>query len=235
MLNSLTDPREIRDELRSQGVALTHLPTADAPTIVRFCQQFGTIRPHRDADRDGITRIRRVDAVSNDATYKAFGEGELLPHTDGSSVPAPPNLVIQYCVRPAQLGGATLLVDASTVWTRLTKTRPYLADVLAKPNTVWFGLGPSAYLGSIFTVINGRPEVRFRYDDQGYYSKEVALALPYLMEVIYSEAITVNLAASDLILIDNKRWLHGRTTFSGPRELWRTLVDSQHSQQLPDA
>ena len=40
--------------------------------------------------------------------YAAFTDAELIPHTDGSSVPDPPGLLLLACQQPADEGGATL-------------------------------------------------------------------------------------------------------------------------------
>jgi len=58
---------------------------AEPAALAAAARRLMAIRPHRDAGPDGVTVI--TDTRANDAGYAAFTDAELIPHTDGSSVP----------------------------------------------------------------------------------------------------------------------------------------------------
>jgi hypothetical protein len=78
--------------------------------LVAVAQRLMTVRPHRDAGPDGVTMITGTQAEG--AGYAAFTDAELIPHTDGSSVPDPPGLLLLTCQQPAGQGGKTRVATA---------------------------------------------------------------------------------------------------------------------------
>ena len=90
--------------LRDHGL-VTFAGITDRPALIAVARRLMTIRAHRDAAPDGVTEI--TDAGAIESGYAAFTDSELIPHTDGSSVPDPPGLLLLTCVQPADQGGAT--------------------------------------------------------------------------------------------------------------------------------
>ena len=83
----IRDPAQqprIAAQLRDQGL-VTFSGIADPAALAAAARRLMAIRPHRDAGPDGVTVI--TDTRANDAGYAAFTDAELIPHTDGSSVP----------------------------------------------------------------------------------------------------------------------------------------------------
>ena len=66
--------------------------------------------------------------------------------------------------------------------------------------------------------------LRFRFDDGIQLSASLVDAFPTLRALIYEFARPILLEAGQCYIIDNHRFLHGRTSFTGARELLRTLV-----------
>jgi alpha-ketoglutarate-dependent taurine dioxygenase len=56
-------------------------------------------------------------------TFRAH-HAELIPHTDGTSLPDPPGLLLLTCQQPASHGGNTLLADAAHVTAALAGQHP---------------------------------------------------------------------------------------------------------------
>ncbi len=86
----IRDPAQqlsITARLRDQGL-VTFDGLGDRAALVALARRLMTIRPHRDADPDGITVITGTGARTSG--YAAFTDAELIPHTDGSSMPDPP-------------------------------------------------------------------------------------------------------------------------------------------------
>ena len=102
----IRDPAQqshIAAQLRDQGL-VTFSGITDRAVLVTVAQRLMAIRPHRDAGPDGVTVITGTGTKTSG--YAAFTDAELIPHTDGSSVPDPPGLLLLACLQPADQGGA---------------------------------------------------------------------------------------------------------------------------------
>jgi hypothetical protein len=129
-------------------------------------------------------------------------------HTDSQLFHgAPPDLQILGCVRPAESGGDTLLLDSRTVIARATN----LDALFQRPRTFRFVFG-DLVATTISAVGDALIFTHPPRSDDG-----IALDL--------RDPTRVRLEAGDVIVVDNHRMLHGRTAFDDPhRELQRLLV-----------
>lgn len=66
--------------------------------------------------------------------------------------------------------------------------------------------------------------MRFRYDERGYYSPHVVEVIPKLLELIEANTLFTQIEENQAYIVQNGRWLHGRTEFVGEREMIRILV-----------
>lgn len=66
---------------------------------------------------------------------------------------------------------------------------------------------------------------RFRFDDSIQLSASLVARVRGLFKILYRNAFAVELQQGQGYLLDNHRFLHGRTAFSGSRELLRALVN----------
>jgi hypothetical protein len=98
----LDDPR-IAARLRQRGL-VTFSGVTDRSELVAAARRLMVIRPHRDAGFDGVTVITAADAPSAPG-FAAFAETGLVPHTDGSSVPEPPGLLLMGASTPLEKAG----------------------------------------------------------------------------------------------------------------------------------
>jgi alpha-ketoglutarate-dependent taurine dioxygenase len=126
----------IMARLRDQGL-VTFDGLGDRAVLVAAARRLMTIRPHRDADPDGITVITGTGVRTSG--YAAFTEDELIPHTDGSSVSDPPGLVLLACQQPADEGGTTLVADGERIIGKLAEQHPAALRSLAAPRAAFFG------------------------------------------------------------------------------------------------
>ncbi len=72
--------------LRHEGL-VTFSGITDRTELAAVAGGLMVIRPHRDAGPDGVTMITGTRTAG--PGYAAFTDAELIPHTDGSSVPDP--------------------------------------------------------------------------------------------------------------------------------------------------
>ncbi|GHP00606.1 hypothetical protein KSF_106530 [Reticulibacter mediterranei] len=214
----------ITDLLEKDGILVFN--AIDSPgALLQFCQQLGTIIPHRDADHTGLTRIVAHDVPPKKAGYQAFTPFHLRLHTDGSSLPLPATLVILWCAEPALDGGQSLFVDGKYMYQLLFRHYPHVLDALITPNSAIFAGSASPLQSSILSQhANGNICIRFRYDSLGYYASPVCRVLPTFLDLLNQQTISFALAKHQGYILQNGRWLHGRTAFQGYREMYRVLV-----------
>jgi hypothetical protein len=93
ILDPAQQPRVIA-LLREHGL-VTFTGITDRATLASVARRLISIRPHRDAGPDGVTVI--TDTQTTDPGYGAFTDAELIPHTDGTSLPDPPSLLLLTC------------------------------------------------------------------------------------------------------------------------------------------
>jgi len=212
----------IAAQLRETGlVTLDGLTTR--PSVLAFASRLMTISPHPHSAPDGLTLIHNTGSHAHRAGFAGLGSGELEPHTERSGVPAPPRLILLVCLRPARAGGETLLADGREVYARLATTSREAAVALSQPRTAYFGAG-AGHATQVFTVHpDGRISIRLRQDGLARWSPVVQPYLPALRTIIADSRCRLALGVGQGYLLDNHRWLHARTRFSGDRHLLRAL------------
>lgn len=163
-----------------------------------------------------ITPDRRVDTTAGDA---GFTRAPLLPHTDRSLHPQPPSVLAAVMVSPAAAGGHALLADGAAVLGTLRRIHPLTTIGRLQLRTASGDLVP------IFVIRDGLVRIRFREDP---------LATPWtdgdrsivaaLRESISAATRSLPLSAGDGYVLHNHRYLHGRSSFAGHRQLARMLA-----------
>jgi len=193
--------------------------------LLQFCTRLGAIVKHRDADKDGLTRIvKRLDFQPAEG-YQAFTASHLTLHTDGSSTPAPATLVVLWCAQPAEEGGVSLFVDGKLLYRVLAKEYPHVLQALTAPNSALFAGSEAPLYSSVFSTLpDGSICLRFRYDSLVYYTAPVCTVLSIFLNLLERHTISFTLQKQQGYILQNGRWLHGRTAFRGEREMYRVLV-----------
>jgi len=193
--------------------------------LLHLCSQLGTIVKHRDADEVGLTRIVKWCDLQPTDGYRAFTSFHLTLHTDGSSTADPATLVILWCAQPAEEGGISLFVDGKQIYQVLEREYPHVLQALTAPNSALFAGSEVPQYSSVFsTLADGTICLRFRYDSLGYYAAPVCSALPTFLALLDQHTISFTLQKRQGYILQNGRWLHGRTAFRGVREMYRVLV-----------
>ena len=219
---------EVRADLASTGVAL--LAGVPGPAaLLRLAEALGTAVPHRDSGPDGVTVIEDRGAAGG--AWAGFSRQGLHPHTDRSGVASPPGLVLTVCGREPVSGGEALLVDGRAVYAELAARDPRALAAFSVPRNALFG-GGGGHLGSAFTTSGNLTAIRLRLDALVRFAPALLEHLPVLRRAIAAHTVTVPLAAGDGYVINNRRWLHGRHSFAGPRALYRVTADA-HAGTVP--
>jgi Taurine catabolism dioxygenase TauD, TfdA family len=221
ILDPAQQPRVIA-LLREHGL-VTFTGITDRTTLASVARRLTSIRPHRDAGPDGVTVI--TDTQTTDPGYAAFTDAELIPHTDGTSLPDPPGLLLLACEQPASQGGSTLLADAACITATLAGQHPAALRALSAPQAAYFGTA-GGYLGPLCEPAGpGRARIRLRLDDLAMFSADATPVIPLLRAVITQHLHAIQLRTGQGLLVSNSRWLHGRDRYIGPRIMLRILGD----------
>ncbi|MFD5307949.1 TauD/TfdA family dioxygenase [Streptomyces ardesiacus] len=214
----------VMELLRTRGIT-TFEGLDTRAKVLAFAQQAMTLVPHRDSDSDGLTTIRDRGVASRRPGLAGLGTGELLAHTERSSLPRPPRLMLLVCQQPATSGGDVLLTDGRALHALLLERAPEALEIMALPGTAFYGDG-GGHPSQIFTRHRGgRMSIRLRQDALAAFSPLLTPHLPLLRTSIEALQQRVTLRAGQGYLIDNSRWLHARTGFCGDRLCLRALGD----------
>jgi hypothetical protein len=202
---------------------VTFTGITDRIALASAARRLMSVRPHRDAGLDGVTVI--TDTQTTDPGYTAFTDAELVPHTDGTSLPDAPGLLLLLCQQHAGQGGNTLLADAARITAALARQHPDALRALSAPRAACFGT-TGGYLGPVCEPAGpGRTRIRLRFDDLAMFSADVTPIIPLLRAVITQHLHTIQLRSGQGLLVSNTRWLHGRDRYTGPRVMLRILGD----------
>jgi hypothetical protein len=218
--------------LTTHGITVFRGPIGRAD-LLRVARSLITIRTHRDSDSDGVTTIARRPAPIDGTSIAGLTDGELSPHTEGTAVDRPPRILMLACIRPAQSGGRSHLVDGRDLYDEIAHTDPAMLAASA-PRSACFGGGP-CHLGAVFEqTIQGQVTVRLRFDELARFSPALTPYLDRLRTLVRQRAIAVDLRAGHGYILLNDRWLHGRTRFTGHREMLRIIGDPLAHHELPN-
>ncbi|MEW2582916.1 TauD/TfdA family dioxygenase [Streptomyces virginiae] len=213
---------DVTDRLGTTGMALVSGLTTRAQTLA-FAERLMAVVPHRDSDPDGLTTLRNIGRRVAQPGFAGFGSGELLPHTERSSVPQPPRLMLLVCQQPAVSGGSVLLSDGRSIHAHLAEHAPDALEALCRPGTAFYGDG-GGHASQVFTVHpDGRVTLRLRQDSLAQFSPLVQPYLPDLRRAISAVQHRLLLKAGEGYVIDNHRFLHAREAFDGDRLCLRAL------------
>jgi alpha-ketoglutarate-dependent taurine dioxygenase len=228
----------VREALDSTGFAVVSLPgfcalpAAERDALaVGVSSVLGTPSPVGGTDdlvvwdvrpRPDLPRAQRRDNIS-------VADGQACLHTDSTFAARPERWFGLWCVRPADHGGASVLVDGRGVWDALGRSaagRAARDTLLTRSVPMWNGqrLVPV----KVFTRTPGDGLiVRYRADllEQGVRRVRMAagdpvgVALALLGHTLTDPALatTVRLAESQAVFVDNHRVLHGREHFDDSR------------------
>ncbi|MFC4517788.1 TauD/TfdA family dioxygenase [Streptomyces ehimensis] len=153
-------------------------------------------------------------------------------HTCGAALPQPPRLVLLACAQEGLAGGETLLADSRAVFDDLAREHPEAAHALSLPGAAFFGRGEDAFAAPVLeAVTEERRMVRLRQDGLIRWPKDIQRHVPALRAGLARHRQETRLRPGEGLIMDNSRWLHGRTGFTGDRLFYR--AEGNPRQPLP--
>ena len=231
------DSKEMHDLLVSfykyGFVIIKNIPTEDN-FIVKFANSIGSVRRTNFGEYFDV----KSKPDPNDLAYTSL---ELSPHTDNPYRNPVPCIQLLHCIVSEVTGGLSTLVDGFTVTEDLKKENPDFYKILSEVKVRFKFIDKDVVLEDWSELIKlddnkNFKQVRFspRLDYVPMLDKE-KLDLYYkarkkLSQMYNSEKyrIEFKLAPKDLMMMDNYRLLHGRTSYEvkeGNRFLQGCYID----------
>lgn len=178
--------------------------------------------------------VWELDATVTDHADSAYSTTELAPHTDGSYSHDAPGLQLFSCQQREGEGGHSTLVDGFAAAARLMDTHPQFADILSRVSVVGQYVEPGVHLTADRPPLRFDARGRLRQVTYNNYDRAPFLVHPAedaarvrdamatfgRMVTDPSARIELGWKPAQLMVIDNWRLLHGRTTYSGRRRFF---------------
>ena len=211
----------LQRQLITHGLVILRGGPAESGGVLRFAELFGEVAESAYGAVFDLAPSNKVGTAGT--TLKA-----VPPHSDEAFVYAPPGIEALACIRPADDGGDSIMVDGIGIAEKLRLEDPVAFNLLARWNHHYVRVHPGQ--------LDQRARVPvISLDDDGEVSgirlhtrASAPLDLPesvmpgYLaayhrlcaMMMAPENQLRLRLAAGDAVVFDNHRALHARTAFS---------------------
>jgi gamma-butyrobetaine dioxygenase len=210
------------DAVATLGFVLLHGVDPEPAMVLRVAETFGYVR------ETNYGRLFDVRVVADPANL-AFTSREIAPHTDNPYRDPVPTMQLLHCLRSADIGGDSGLVDGFAAAAELRRADPAAFAVLTATPWRFEYADKTAELSATQPLISLTPGGRITAIRLNNRSMR-PLRLPYAQtETAYGAyrawvsllgrpefRLTLRLAPGDCLIFDNTRILHARTAFAAP-------------------
>ena len=223
----------LQDFYKYGFVIFENVPTEDS-YIVNFANSIGTIRPTNFGESFSVKSVPEP----NDLAYTSIA---LTPHTDNPYRKPIPCIQLLHCIENEVKGGLSTLVDGFAVAEYLRKNHQDLFKVLTKTKVRFRFVDKTIILenwGELIELNENDKIKQIRYSTRLDYvpalnKKELEkfYEARKLIADLYASSkfeIKFRLKKGDLLMMDNHRLLHGRTSYDiseGNRYLKGCYID----------
>ncbi|KAL3485245.1 hypothetical protein BJX62DRAFT_243159 [Aspergillus germanicus] len=214
-----TNLEAIQKDFYNKGVAF--IEGCNEESLTKLAHQFGDIvRPRNEVNGAGISNIRFAPSLAG----KGYSSDELYFHTDRSGWEHPPSIIMSTLTRKSTAGGESLLADTTRILEDIKDLGDGLYELLTISKHASFRSDDGVFIPRpIFDESSGL--FRFRFDDSIQLSASLVVRFQQLLDILYRNSFAVSLQEGQGYLLDNHRFLHGRTSFTGAREMLRAFVN----------
>lgn len=189
--------------------------TADVSMVKNFAARFGS-----PSERDGGIAVWPIRARKQKGTFsEVVGEARL--HTDSQYRETPETAFILACIRPARLGGDSMLLSAQAA-IKAAERNLGMTEILLLRQPIWQWTVPAVFRAEEDAAVSPSSEIigpdgtiRWRDDNVVCDTKEKRIVVSKFSMALRNskEIVQVRLEAGDVLVCDNKFALHGRTAF----------------------
>jgi hypothetical protein len=233
---------DIEATFRKQGYLILSAPPTDRQLLFDVARLFGKIQGHVRSPQDGIVEIQ--NKVLQSQNKQVSSDFHFVAHTDGHYLEGlasqkgktlriiPPKIIALQCIKPAIKGGVNFLVDGKAILLSMIKNHSYLLPTLFAHNCTSICRGDllAINLPVLKKMHSGRFSLRFSYDQDLYAPTWAKKSLDFFNKHYVSNpafATFLSLSAKQILILDNHRYLHGRTEINGERLFRRIWVQDE--------
>ncbi|MCW5256426.1 TauD/TfdA family dioxygenase [Verminephrobacter aporrectodeae] len=223
---------ELRAAYRKHGLVMLRNIRSKLE-FLNSLSEMGGVYHHPHAEASGLTHVQVVGSSSDHAHAADRNElgltgMALTPHSDRSSMTLPPEFLAFWIESQSCIGGASTFVDGHRLIEEMSAHEPEAVQVLTRPKSVVFKSEEGLKESSVISLEGDEFLMRFRFDRMVYLSPDVAAVMPKFNALVRQLTMMINLTSGDGYLVNNHRWLHGRTHFAGARSAYRLLMKRPH-------
>lgn len=222
---------DLRSALDQTGIAIIENVEPGENNVLHYARWLGSPNLNIPEKLCGppVMHLRYDSTKAGSARREAYFTSGAFPlHTDLSYVPRPPRFLLMLCAAPDPRGGGeSLVADIRQAWQSLDDDdRAVLArrcfSFENAPNT---GDGVCSDQ-PVYGQSMGRDIWRFRTDTL-VYPDVAATAVENLTSALECVTTTIAMQKGSLMILDNHRFAHGRTSFAvpSPRHYLRAYAD----------
>lgn len=236
-INASVSDRDLVQKFCENGVVLidsANLSMEQAKAcFLDLERHFGTIIAD-ESTPEGWYRVSDKGAYA-DSRFLADGSAQFSLHTDRAFSAMPPPYIGLLCETAASSGGESLLADAAGLYQHVLARAG--SEALARLFEPFYTLrrSPHEVQRPLFFYNNHR-QTCFAYRGKDI-ATEVSFrpeftALMRLAETFLADpanTVQMQLEPGQILLIDNHRYLHGRSKFQGQRLLYRLYFSGRNS------
>ena len=221
----------ILDAVARYGAGLLRGVPAAAGMVTAVVETFGYVR------ETNYGRLFDVRVVADPANL-AFTSRAIAPHTDNPYRDPVPTLQLLHCLRDADLGGDTVLIDGFAAAAALRAADPVSFDVLTATPIPFSYVDKATLLTACQPLIALSARGRIacvRLNNRSMQPPRLAFDQAEAVYAAYAAwaelvarpefALRLRLAPGDCLVFDNTRILHARTAFSAPLAPTSTLAE----------
>lgn len=233
---------EITEQFHKQGYLVLSAPTSDETLLSSVARLFGKIQSHVRSPKHGIVEIHNE---LSDAQNKQINSNfHFFAHTDGAYLEGmmrqgnkifrivPPKIIALQCVKPSSEGGISFLIDGKKILLHMIKNHPHLLTTLFSRSCT--SICRESHLVMDLPIFKKLPSgnfsVRFSYDQDLHTPKWAIKDLAFFNQhyILNPGFITFcPLLEKQILVLDNHRYLHGRTEIQGNRLFRRIWVQDE--------
>lgn len=193
--------------------------------FLRLLSEIGAVSFHPHSDRDGLTPIVH-NAAAQGVGYRGFTSDAMEVQTARSTVTQPPTILAVWCKQQATDGGESVLVDGRALLQRSRRFCPPVFAALCERDAARFGADPDPYVGPVLKEERDHSwRVCFRSDELATFSPRLRAHLGEVRGMLAALTMTLLVQEGQVYILSNLRWLHGRSSFVGHREMFRALLN----------
>jgi hypothetical protein len=214
-----------------------------------ICELFGNIQRNPFSGPNGLVDLYG-HSIKQDSKQSSHPEKErckkanqLIPHTDGPYINGivrdvnnsnkfkrvmPPKLVLLLCRRVSSDGGLSTMVDGKQLLIKLLDM-PSHHEIIHSSHLHLCTIHNNSTLNQFSPIFNYiyRRTLSINYETEFMTSKKLRPHLIGFNEIIKQNMNGFKLDENQLLVIDNRRMLHGRTRFSEKRHMVRAWIQDE--------